>query len=67
MFPLLIPKFRDKKTMMIEETKVALDHFAYSISVEDILEDLKEGLNDKVPQMKVHLLSFLYKAVIARS
>lgn len=35
--------------MMIEETKIALDHFSYAISVEDVLEDLKEGLNDKVP------------------
>jgi hypothetical protein len=34
---------------MIEETKIALEHFPLAISVEDILEDLKEGLNDKVP------------------
>lgn len=34
---------------MIDETRTALELFYYSISVEDVTEDFKEGLNDKNP------------------
>lgn len=34
--------------------------------MEDVLDDLKEGLNDKTPQMKVHILSFIAKNLESR-
>ena len=49
LFPLLVPKLRDKKTLMIDETKQALELFHYSINVEEVVEDFKEALVDKNP------------------
>ena len=37
LIPLILPKFRDKKTQMIEETFNTLNNFYYSISLEEIL------------------------------
>lgn len=33
LFPLVLPKFRDKKTQMIEETFSTLHNFAYAVSI----------------------------------
>jgi hypothetical protein len=35
----------------------------YSISIDDVLEDIKEGLNDKCPNMRVNLLNWIGKCV----
>lgn len=48
---------------MIDETFHTLNDFSYCISIEDVLEDVKEGLNDKVPNMKVNLINWIGKFV----
>lgn len=40
-FPDIVTKFRDKKTLMIEETFNTLNSFSYSISLEDVVDILR--------------------------
>lgn len=60
-FANVIGKFRDKKTQMVDETFNTLNDFLYSISIEEVLEDLKEGLQDKAPNMKCNLVNWITK------
>lgn len=59
----VIGKFREKKTQMVDETFHTLNDFSYCISIEDVIDDVKEGLNDKVPNMKVNLINWIGKFV----
>ena len=59
----VIMKFRDKKTQMIEETFTTLNEFSHCLSIEDVLDDLREGLKDKAPNMKVNLINWIGKYV----
>ena len=59
----MIAKFRDKKTQMVDETFNTLNEFCYCISIEDVIEDLKEGLQDKAPNMRVNLINWIGKFV----
>lgn len=63
LFPLLTPKLRDKKTLMIDETRLALEMMHYSIYAEDVVEDFKEAIVDKNPQMRVSILNLFAKLV----
>lgn len=56
---LILQKFRDKKTQVIEETYKAFDMLFYSISLEDISDDLKEALADKNAFAKVNILGLI--------
>lgn len=49
LFSLILSKFRDKKTLIIQESKLCVDKFVFCVTLEDIVEDLKEGLIDKAP------------------
>jgi len=40
-FPDIVTKFRDKKTLMIEETFNTLNSFIYCISLEDVVDSVK--------------------------
>lgn len=62
-FPSIISKFRDKKTLMIEETFNTLNNLTYCISIEDVHEDISDGLQDKNPNMKVNLINWIGKFV----
>ena len=62
-FANVLAKFRDKKTQMVEETFNTLNDFSYCISIEDVVEDVKEGLGDKAPNMKVNLINWIGKFV----
>ncbi len=59
LFPLLLHKFREKKTLIIEETKSTLDNFFYVFNIEDVIDDLKEGLTDKTSVMKLQIINWL--------
>ena len=48
---------------MIDETFNTLNDFSYCISIEDVVEDVKEGLGDKAPNMKVNLINWIGKYV----
>ena len=59
-FPILLGKFKDKKSQIVDETHKALDMFYFSMpNFEDIFEDVKIGLNDKVIHAKLNTLIFL--------
>ena len=62
-FSNVIGKFREKKTQMVDETFRTLNDFSFCISIEDVFDDIKEGLNDKVPNMKVNLINWIGKFV----
>lgn len=62
-FSNVIGKFRDKKTQMIDETFTTLNEFNYCISIEDVIDDVKEGLADKTPNMKINLINWIGKFV----
>ena len=61
LFDQILIKFRDKKTAVIEETTTALDNFWYSITLEEVIEEVKEGIMDKAPPMKMQIMSMLEK------
>lgn len=59
----VIEKFREKRTQMVDETFNTLNEFNYCISIEDVIDDVKKGLGDKAPTMKVNLLNWIGKFV----
>jgi len=60
--PALLSKFKDKKTQIIEETMKALDNFLYCITLDEVTEDLKDALDDKVPDIKIHTVTWIEHA-----
>ena len=62
-FSQVLAKFRDKKTQMIDETFNTLLDFMYCIGLDDALEDIKEGLKDKAPNMKVNVINWIGKYI----
>lgn len=63
LFPLILSKMKEKKNQMIEETFHTLNDFYYSISIEDVSEDIKQGLKDKAPNMRSNIISWLGKFI----
>ena len=59
----IIGKFRDKKTLMVEETFKTLNDLNYCLNIEDVMDDVKEGLADKAPNMRINLLNWIGKYV----
>jgi len=51
--PFILPKLKDAKSVVVEETRSTLNNFLYCISPDDCLDTVKEGLNDKLPQYKI--------------
>ena len=48
---------------MVEETFNTLGDFGHSLGMEDVLEDIKEALGDKAPNMRVNVLNWISKHV----
>ena len=59
----IIAKFREKKTQMVDETFNTLNDFTHCLSIEDVENDVKEGLGDKAPTMRCNLLNWIGKHV----
>lgn len=59
LFPYITPKFRDKKTQMIDETFNALNNFYHCLSIEEVGEDIKTALKDKAAGMKNNTIKWL--------
>jgi len=57
--PVLLSKLKDKRAQTIEETCKALDNFLYCITLDEITEDLKDALNDKAPEIKIHTVAWI--------
>ena len=60
-FSNIIGKFRDKKTQMVDETFVTLGDLNHCIGIDDVIDDVKEGLGDKAPNMRSNLLNWIGK------
>jgi cytoskeleton-associated protein 5 len=54
LLPLLVGKFKEKKAPMVQEAHTALLSFLKSISIEDMLDDLRGTLNEKTPGAKIN-------------
>ena len=61
-FPLLLQKFKDKKTMVLTETHASLDNLMFSLTLEQCMEDFKEALEDKTPTVKTNTCAFIERA-----
>jgi hypothetical protein len=62
-FSNILAKFRDKKTQMIDETFKCLSDINYCLGLEEVLEDVKEGLADKAPNMRINMINWIGKYV----
>lgn len=60
-FPIFLSKLKDKKTQVIQEVFIGLEHLLYSLSLEQVLDDLREVLEDKTPTLKINVTSWLEK------
>ncbi|CAG9332562.1 unnamed protein product [Blepharisma stoltei] len=60
-FPMMIMKFKDKKPQVIQEAHIGLDNLLYSVSLEQVLDDIKEALEDKTPSVKINASIWLEK------
>jgi len=56
-FGTILQKCKDKKTVV--EAQKCLEDLKFSLKLHDMLEELKEGLNDKSPQVKSNLCNWL--------
>ena len=65
-FSNIINKFRDKKTQMVEETYKTLHDLRHCLNIEDVIEDVKEGLGDKAPNMRVNMINWIGKDIDAK-
>lgn len=59
LFPMLLEKLKDKKTSTLDETKIAMDSFLYCLSIDEVIDDIKEALGQKVPSSKIYTLKWL--------
>ena len=55
----LLQKFKDKKTQVLQETHSTLDNLMFSITLEHAFEDIKEALEDKTPSVKTNTCQWL--------
>lgn len=71
-FSILVAKFKDKKTMVIDETQKTLENFLFCLTnIEEVQEDFKDALKDKVLGVKLNVLiwfeKFLEKMIKAQA
>lgn len=59
LFNLVVLKFRDKKIQMIDETLNTLTNFKYCISLEEVGDDIKVSLKDKVAGVKIKTIIWM--------
>jgi hypothetical protein len=53
-FKVAMQKLREKKPLLVEQAYSCMDRFVlYSVSVEEVAEEVREGLADKNPTMKL--------------
>jgi len=55
----ILAKLKDKRGQIIDEACKALDSFLYCITLDEVIEDLKEILKDKAPEVKIHTMSLV--------
>ena len=60
-FPIFLGKLKDKKTQVIQETFVGLECLLFSVSLEQVAEEIREALEDKTPTLKINVTLWLEK------
>ena len=61
-FSILVSKFKDKKTMVIDETQKTLENFLFCLTnIEEVQEDFKDALKEKVLGVKLNVLIWFEK------
>lgn len=64
LFPLVLSRFKEKKPFILEETHRTLEFFFYCFAgIDDVFEDIKEALQEKVVSLKQNALIWLDKFV----
>ena len=48
---------------MIDETFKCLSDLNYCLALEEVLQDVKEGLADKAPNMRINMINWIGKYV----
>lgn len=66
-FPLIIQKFKDKKTQVVMETHNCLDNMMFSLSIDSVQEEIKSALEDPNPLVKSNTCAWLERVVMALS
>jgi len=56
LFSLVLVKLKEKKTILVEETKTCLLNMLVSAPIEEVVEDLKEAFADKTSTSKLNTL-----------
>lgn len=61
LFPYIIEKLKDKKTLMIEETFTTIESFFVVIGLEEVYDVVEKQLGDKNSAYKINILKLLEK------
>eukprot|EP01022_Parablepharisma_sp_SALTPOND_P013285 TRINITY_DN1767_c0_g1_i1.p1 TRINITY_DN1767_c0_g1~~TRINITY_DN1767_c0_g1_i1.p1 ORF type:complete len:1819 (+),score=240.94 TRINITY_DN1767_c0_g1_i1:2754-8210(+) len=61
----IIFRLKDKK--VVNETQKCLETMAPYVRLEEVLDDVKDGLNDKSPAIRTHLCQWLEKSLLPNS
>ena len=59
----LIEKLKDKKQPIVDEALKTLKNFFYCMTLDELIDDLKEALNDKNSGSKLNALNLLLNCV----
>lgn len=54
-----LQKFKDKKTLVIQEAHLGLDNLMFSLTIEQAMEEIKLALEDKTPSVKINTAQWL--------
>lgn len=60
-FPMFLDKLKEKKTLIIQEVFTGLDNLLFSLTMDSVMIELGEALDDKATAMKINLMTWLQK------
>ncbi|KAL4477492.1 hypothetical protein ABPG74_002642 [Tetrahymena malaccensis] len=59
----IVEKFKDKKQFIVDEALKTLKNYFYCITLDELVEDLKEALNDKNAGSKLNAINLLINCI----
>ncbi|OMJ83062.1 hypothetical protein SteCoe_16098 [Stentor coeruleus] len=60
-FPIFLDKLKEKKTLIVQEVFTGLDNLLFSLTMDSVMIELEEALDDKATAMKINLMTWLQK------
>ena len=63
LFALVLDKFKEKNKLLIEESQKTMEIFFLCLNLEDVIDEICEGLASKSNGMKIHTLSWIDKSI----